>query len=95
MAKKAIDTGAKYCPYCGESYYRKRYKNRYEQIDRFELRDHCGKEECFEEHRSVQQKKSWNKRKGITSEPERVKTPVDVWLSTGHSNRNSVRYKKK
>lgn len=95
MPRPIIETGNKFCPYCGESYYRTKYKNgRYQEVDRFIESGSCGKPECVEEHKSQMAKESWARRKSIEGQPEQVKSPVDVWLSTGYSSMNSVRFKK-
>ena len=95
MTRSPIDTDAKFCPYCGESYFRLKYKSgRYQEISRFNDQGSCGKPECADEHRSEVMKKSWDKRKGISDRDEFEKSPVDAWLSKSYSNINSVRYKK-
>ena len=92
MAKTPIDTGARFCSVCGESFYRKKYQSgRYEEPVRFEDRGTCGTEECLEEYRSRAQKKVWEKKKGPQ---QRVLTAADVWLSTAHNSLMSVRYKR-
>jgi len=93
MTRTAIETEAKFCPYCGKSYYRSKYKSgRYKEVSRFVDQGSCGDPECAEEHRSTVMKRSWERRKG---EPEdHIKSPAEVWLSTRYSSMNSVRYKK-
>jgi len=96
MPRPIIDTGAKYCPYCGQSYYRVKYKSgRYQQVDRFKDSGSCGEAECVEEHKSQMAKRSHEKKRCANGRPDQViRSAVDVWLSTGYGAMNSVRIKK-
>lgn len=96
MPRQPIDTGARCCEICGESFYRKKYmSNKYEDTARFFDRHTCEDPECIEEYRSRKHKEIWDKRKGVEKKTIEVpgSDPVSVWLSSNWSNLNSVRKK--
>lgn len=41
MPRKAIDLGGRICKICGITFYRKRFKNSFEDASRFLRREHC------------------------------------------------------